>query len=109
MENVIYNELRIRGFAVDVGVVEAREMRNGKSEYIQYEIDFIASNGVDKYYIQSAFSMDGEEKRQQEIRSLLKVDDSFRKIVITGNDIAEYTDAKGIRFMGLFQFLLSGL
>ena len=53
--------------------------------------------------------MDGEEKRQQEIRSLLKVDDSFRKIVITGNDIAEYTDAKGIRFMGLFQFLLSGL
>ena len=109
MENVIYNELRMRGFAVDVGVVEAREMRNGKSEYIQYEIDFIASNGRDKYYIQSAFSLDSEEKRQQELRSLLKVDDSFQKIVITGSDIAAYTDAKGIRFMGLFQFLLSGI
>lgn len=109
MENVIYNELRMRGFAVDVGVVEAREMRNGKSEYIQYEIDFIASNGRDKYYIQSAFSLDSEEKRQQELRSLLKVDDSFQKIVITGSDIAAYTDDKGIRFMGLFQFLLSGV
>lgn len=109
MENVIYNEFRMRGFAVDVGVVEAREMRNGKSEYIQYEIDFIASNGRDKYYIQSAFSLDSEEKRQQELRSLLKVDDSFQKIVITGSDIAAYTDNKGIRFMGLFQFLLSGI
>lgn len=109
MENVIYNELRMRGFAVDVGVVEAREMRNGKSEYIQYEIDFIASNGRDKYYIQSAFSLDSEEKRQQELRSLLKVEDSFQKIVITGSDIAAYTDNKGIRFMGLFQFLLSGI
>ena len=109
MENVIYNELRMRGFAVDVGVVEAREMRNGKSEYIQYEIDFIASNGRDKYYIQSAYALDSEEKRQQELRSLLKVDDSFQKIVITGSDIAAYTDDKGIRFMGLFQFLLSGV
>lgn len=109
MENVIYNELRMRGFAVDVGVVEAREMRNGRSEYIQYEIDFIASNGRDKYYIQSAYSLDSDEKRQQELRSLFKVDDSFQKIVITGNDIAAYTDDKGIRFMGLFQFLLSGI
>lgn len=109
MENVIYNELRMRGFAVDVGMVEAREMRNGKSEYIQYEIDFIANNGMDKYYIQSAFSLDSEEKREKELKSLLKIDDSFHKIVITGNDIASYTDAKGIRFMGLFQFLSSGL
>ena len=109
MENVIYNELRMRGFAVDVGVVEAREKRNGKSEYIQYEIDFIANNGLEKYYIQSAFSIDSEEKRKQELKSLLKVDDSFQKIVITGSDIAPYTDDKGIRFMGLFQFLLSGI
>ena len=109
MENVIYNELRIRGFMVDVGVLEVRETRNGKSEYIQYEIDFIASNGMEKYYIQSAFSIDAEEKRQQELKSLLKIDDSFRKIVIVGNDIAEYTDDKGVRFMGLFQFLLSGI
>ena len=109
MENVIYNELRMRGFSVDVGLVEVREKRNGKMEYVQYEIDFIATNGMEKYYIQSAFSLDSEEKRNNELRSLLKVDDSFRKIVIVGNDIAEYTDEKGIRFVGLFQFLLSGL
>lgn len=108
MENVIYNELRMRGFTVDVGLVEAREMRNGKMEYIQYEIDFIATNGTDKYYIQSAFALDSKEKRQQELNSLLKIDDNFRKIVIVGNDIAEYTDEKGIRFMGLFQFLMGG-
>ncbi len=106
---MIYNELRMQGFTVDVGVVESREMREGKSEYIQYEIDFIANNGIDKYYIQSAFALDSDEKRQQELKSLLKVADSFRKIVIVGNDIAEYTDNNGIRFMGLFQFLLSGL
>jgi hypothetical protein len=106
MENVIYNELRMRGYVVDVGVVETREMRNGKMEYIQYEVDFIASNGTDKYYIQSAFALDTEEKKRQELKSLLKIDDSFRKIVIVGNDIAEYTDDKGIRYIGLFQFLL---
>ena len=109
MENVIYNELRMKGFTVDVGLVEVREMRDGKLTYIQYEVDFIASNGTDKYYIQSAFAVDDEENRQQELNSLLKIDDSFRKIVIVGNDIAEYTDDKGIRFMGLFQFLLTGL
>lgn len=109
MENVIYNELRMRGFAVDVGLVEAREMRNGKMEYIQYEVDFIATNGTDKYYIQSAFALDSEEKKEQELKSLLKIDDSFRKIVIVGNDIAEYTDERGIRFIGLFQFLLHGI
>ena len=109
MENVIYNELRMRGYVVDVGVVEAREMRGGKLEYIQYEVDFIASNGLEKYYVQSAFAIDSEEKHQQELRSLLKIDDSFSKVVITGSDIAEYNDEKGIRFMGLFQFLLHGL
>ena len=109
MENVIYNELRMRGFAVDVGVVESREMRDGKMQYIQYEIDFIATNGMEKYYIQSAFALDSEEKRQQELNSLQKIGDSFRKIVIVGNDIAEYIDENGIRYMGLIQFLLSQL
>ena len=108
MENIVYNELRIRGFTVDVGLVEVREKRNGKMEYIQYEVDFIATNGTDKYYVQSAFAMDSEEKRHQELNSLQKIDDNFKKIVIVGNDIAEYTNEKGIRFMGLFQFLLSG-
>ena len=109
MENVIYNELRMRGFVVDVGVVESREMRNGKLQYIQYEIDFVANNGTEKYYIQSAFALDTEEKRQQELKSLLKISNHFRKIVIEGNDIAEYTDTQGIRHMGLFQFLQSGI
>lgn len=109
MENVIYNELRMKGFIVDVGLVESRENRDGKMEYIQYEIDFIAQNGREKYYIQSAYKMDDEEKRNQELRPLLKVDDSFQKIVITGDDIATYTDGKGIVYTGLFQFLDSGI
>ena len=109
MENVIYNELRMRGFIVDVGLVESREMRDGKLTYVQYEIDFIAQNGMDKYYIQSAFKMDDDEKREKELRSLMKVDDSFKKIVIVGDDIATYTDNKGIVFMGLFQFLDTGI
>lgn len=107
MENVIYNELRARDYMVDVGMVESREMRNGKSEYIQYEVDFIATNGIDKYYIQSAYSMPTEEKRQQEFKSLKKIGDSFRKIVIVGDDIATYTNEDGITVMGLFQFLLN--
>lgn len=109
MENVIYNELRMRGFTVDVGLVETREMRNNKMEYIPYEVDFVANNGVEKYYIQSAFALGNEEKRRQELNSLLKIGDSFQKIVIVGDDIAEYTDEKGIRFMGLFQFLMTGI
>ena len=67
MENVIYNELRIRGYLVDVGVVESRVMRQGKSTYQQYEIDFIATNGINKYYIQSAYALADEEKREQEL------------------------------------------
>ena len=109
MENVVYNELRMKGFSVDVGLVESREMRDGKLTYVQYEIDFIAQNGMDKYYIQSAFKMDDDEKREKELRSLMKVNDSFKKIVIVGDDIATYTDSKGIVFMGLFQFLDTGI
>ena len=109
MENVVYNELRMKGFSVDVGLIESREMRDGKLIYVQYEIDFIAQNGMDKYYIQSAFKMDDDEKREKELRSLMKVDDSFKKIIIVGDDIATYTDNKGIVFMGLFQFLDTGI
>lgn len=105
MENVIYNELRMRGYVVDVGVVESREMRDGVSKYIQYEVDFIATNGMEKYYIQSAYELGTQEKREQELRSLKKIDDSFKKIVIEGADIATYTDENGIVYMGLFQFL----
>lgn len=107
MENVIYNELRNRGYLVDVGMIESREMRDGKSEYIQYEVDFIATNGIDKYYIQSAYNLPTDEKREQELRSLKKIGDSFQKIVIQGDDIATYTNDDGIIFMGLYQFLLN--
>ncbi len=105
MENVIYNELRMRGFLVDVGVVEVRKMLRGESTYSQYEIDFIATNGMDKYYIQSAYALMDEAKREQELMSLRKVDDSFRKIVVVADDIATYINDEGIVFMGLFQFL----
>lgn len=107
MENIIYNELRARDYMVDVGMVESREMRQGKSEYIQYEVDFIATNGMDKYYIQSAYALPTEEKREQEFKSLKKISDSFQKIVIVGDDIATYTNEDGIIIMGLFQFLMN--
>lgn len=106
MENVIYNELRMRGYLVDVGVVEAREMKDGKQTMSQYEVDFIVSDGLRKYYIQSAYHLDSDEKREQELQSLRRIDDSFRKIVIVGDDIASYTDEDGVTYMGLFQFLL---
>ncbi len=105
MENVIYNELRIRGYVVDVGVVEKRGMADGKSTYRQYEIDFVANNGVDKYYIQSAYALPNEEKREQELASLKMTDDAFRKVIIVGDDIATFTDENGFLVMGLFQFL----
>ena len=107
MENVIYNELRVRGYAVDVGLVESREMVAGKQTQKQYEVDFIVSDGMDKCYIQSAYRIDSEEKKSQEISSLRKIDDSFRKIVIVGDDIATYKDEHGITYMGLFDFLLN--
>ena len=109
MENVIFNELRMLGFAVDVGVVPSRESSGGKSSYVQYEVDFIANNGMQKYYIQSALQMDNDEKMQQELKSLRRIDDSFTKIVIVANDIATFIDESGIIHMGLFQFLNHGL
>ena len=107
MENIIYNELRNRGYLVDVGMVDSREMKDGKSEYKQYEVDFIATNGIDKYYIQSAFNMIAEEKREQELKSLKKIGDSFQKIVIQGDDIVTYTNEDGFTIMGLYQFLFN--
>ena len=107
MENVIYNELRSRDYMVDVGLVESREMRDGKKAYIQYEVDFIVTNGIDKYYIQSAYAIPDEIKKNQELNPLRKIGDSFRKIVIQGDDIATYTNDEGIIFMGLHQFLMN--
>lgn len=105
MENVIFNELLHRGYAVDVGVVEHRVMKDGKSEYKQYEVDFIATDGNEKFYIQSAFELSSDEKREHELNSLLRIDDSFQKIVIVKDDIMPYRDNHGIYYTGLFQFL----
>ncbi len=107
MENIIFNELLHRGYAVDVGVIEQRVMKEGKSEYRQYEVDFIATNGNDKYYLQSAYALSDDDKREQELNSLKRIDDSFQKIVIVKDDIMPYRDERGIYFIGLFQFLMS--
>lgn len=109
MENIVYNHLRIFGYLVDVGVVEVREMKEGKQQQSQYEVDFIATNGQEKYYIQSAYRMDDDVKNKQELRSLKLIDDSFKKIIIVGDDIAPWTDESGITYIGLFHFLKKGL
>lgn len=107
MENVIYNELRSRGYSVDVGVVEKR-VRNeeGKEERKYLEIDFIANLGSKRYYIQSAFNMPTEEKRMQEKASLINVGDSFKKIIIVKDVINVTRDEDGITTMSIYDFLL---
>lgn len=107
MENVLYNHLRVLGYLVDVGIVDSRDMKDGKSSYSQREIDFVANKGSQRYYIQSAYSIPTEDKREQELASLLKISDSFRKIVVVGDEIMPYTDENGIYFTGLFDFLLN--
>ena len=109
MENIIYNELLSRGFNVDVGVVEVRELKDGHSLRKQLEIDFIATNGNKKYYIQSAFDMRQEAKKVQEKRSLRIVPDSFKKIIVVRDDIKIKRDDDGIVTMSIFDFLLDDL
>ena len=107
MENIVYNELRYRGFSVDVGVVEIREKQpNGKMERKQLEIDFVANSGSRRYYVQSAFSMSSPDKEAQEKRPFLRFNDSFKKIVLVRDDIKVRRDENGIVTMGLLDFLL---
>ena len=107
MENIVYNELRSRGYSVDVGVVEKRESNaNGKTERTQLEIDFIANLGSRRYYIQSAFSMPTEEKRIQEKASLIHVRDSFKKIIVVKDVVNITRDEDGITTMSIYDFLL---
>ena len=103
MENVIYNELKTRGYNVDVGVVEVREKNSKK----QLEIDFIVNKGYDKYYIQSALNIDNEDKRNQELRPLMNVNDFFKKIIVVNSDIPRYKNEDGILIIGIFDFLLN--
>ena len=105
MENIIYLELKKRGFNVDVGLIEYKGKENGKDFYKQLEIDFIANKGNNKFYIQSAYSMPDSEKREQEERPLLKINDSFKKFIITKDYIKAWRDDNGIITMSLFEFL----
>ncbi|MBD5082356.1 MAG: ATP-binding protein [Ruminococcaceae bacterium] len=107
MENIIYNELCNRDFSVDVGVVEyCYKDENKKSKRAQLEIDFVANKGSKKYYIQSALTVADEDKRQQEARSLNRVRDSFKKIVVVKDNIIPWHDDKGILYIGIEKFLL---
>ena len=107
MENVIYNELRSRGYSVDVGVVEKRGTnKDGKEYKNQLEIDFVANLGSKRYYIQSAFSMSTEEKRIQEKASLINVNDSFKKIIVVKDVMNIIRDEYGITTMSIYDFLL---
>ena len=108
MENIIYNELKSRGYSVDVGVVEKREVdSNGKEKKKQLEIDFIANLGSKRYYIQSAYSMPTEEKRKQEKASLISVKDSFKKIILVKDVVKISRDEDGIMMMNIYDFLLN--
>ena len=107
MENIVYNELRSRGYSVDVGVVEKRGLnKEGKTERTYLEIDFIANLGSKRYYIQSAFSMPTEEKRLQEKASLINVNDSFKKIILVKDVVNVTRDEDGITTMSIYDFLL---
>ena len=107
MENVIYNELRMRGFQVDVGLVEAWGAdKEGRSLRRNLEIDFVANKGYQRYYIQSAFNMSDGGKKEQEEASLKAVKDAFKRIIIVRDDVVPYYTDNGFLIIGLFDFLL---
>ena len=107
-ENIIYNELRARGYNVDVGVVTVRTTNDsGIREQRQYEVDFVCNLGSRRYYIQSAYRMETEEKEVQEKISLLNIDDSFKKIIITGEPSVVHRDNNGITTISIYDFLLN--
>lgn len=103
MENVIYNELKLRGFSVDIGIVNTRKRNIRK----QLEVDFVCNLGSRRYYIQSAYSIPDKEKKEQETRPFANISDSFKKIVITGDMTPTYYNDDGILFMNIIDFLLN--
>ena len=108
MENLIYNELRNRGMSVDVGEVKTKvQNTDGKTERRQLEVDFVCNQGFRRYYIQSAYNIHDETKREQELRALRSIGDSFRKVVITGGLQPRYQDDDGIMFISLYDFLVN--
>ena len=107
MENVIYNELRMRGYLVDVGLVECwTTNENGKRKRSKLEVDFVVNNGPERVYIQSAFNMPTKDKEKQERRSLINIADNFRKVIVVKDDIKRKIDDDGVVTSGLFDFLL---
>ncbi|MBQ7647020.1 MAG: ATP-binding protein [Clostridia bacterium] len=107
MENVIYNELRMRGYSVDIGVVSVAEKDDNKKVIRkQLEVDFVCNLGSGRYYIQSAYSIPDEQKRTQETRPFTKIDDSFKKIIITRDIVPARYDDRGILTMNIYDFLL---
>lgn len=108
MENIIYNELKIKGFNIDVGIVEYNTIdAKGTKTRKQLEVDFVCNKGNKKYYIQSALSLQSKEKMEQEQNSLLRIDDTFKKIIITKDDVKPYYNNNGILIINLFDFLLN--
>jgi len=108
MENILYNELTARGFSVDVGVIETMIVNaEGKRQRSLLEVDFVCHRGHARYYIQSALTVAEESKRQQETRSLLKINDSFVKIVVVRDNIVRWYDEAGILYVGIEDFLLN--
>lgn len=107
MENIIYNELLVRDFNVDVGIVEYRTKNaEGKQEKVNLEVDFVCNKGSQRFYIQSAFSIPDREKMEQEQNSLVRINDSFKKIIVVKDDIKPWYNEEGILVLGLQQFLL---
>lgn len=107
MENLIYNELRVRELFVDVGVVVVNTKdEEGKSQRKQLEVDFVCNQGSKRCYIQSALRLPNEEKREQELRSLMNISDNFQKFIITEEPIKRYQDENGVVFMNIYEFLL---
>ena len=107
MENAIYNELRMRGYLVDVGLVECWTTdENGKRKRSKLEVDFVVNNGAERVYVQSAFNMPTKEKEKQERRSLINIADNFRKVIVVKDDIKRKIDDDGVITIGLFDFLL---
>ena len=107
MENIIYNELKARGYQVDVGIVGVYEYNKNKKRMLKnYEVDFIVNNGNNKVYIQSAFSVEDEKKLKQECNSLNNINDSFQKIIIVRNKIEPRITENGIQIISIYDFLL---
>lgn len=105
MENILYNDLIRRGMDVDIGVVEIATQLAEKKVRKQLEVDFVVNRGSDRYYIQSALSVDDPDKRKQETASLLRIPDSFKKIVVVKDYRQPWRDDNGILYIGIEQFL----